>query len=74
MLTASSDQLCHPDTPETTKAFYLNEWERNRARQRIAEESRKPHGKLDFTLFKRTFGSWQVYAFVIGYALWSLTW
>ncbi|KAH7021308.1 major facilitator superfamily transporter [Microdochium trichocladiopsis] len=65
--------ICHPDTPETTKAFYLNEWERKRACERIEEEGRKPHGKLDFTLIKRTFGSWQVYAFVIGYALWSLT-
>lgn len=36
-----------PDTPHTTQAFYFNEWERNRARERMEEECRKPVGKLD---------------------------
>jgi MFS transporter, ACS family, pantothenate transporter len=51
----------------------LNEWERQRARERIEEEGRKPVGKLDMTVFKRVLTSWQLYCFVIGYALWSLT-
>ncbi|KAH8892111.1 MFS general substrate transporter [Thozetella sp. PMI_491] len=63
----------YPDTPHTTTAFYLNEWERQRARERIEEEGRKPAGKLDLTVIKRIFTSWQVYAFSIAYALWSLT-
>lgn len=66
-------QICYPDTPHTTKAWYLNEWERKRARERIDEEGREPAGKLDWTVLRRIFTSWQVYAFVIGYSLWSLT-
>ncbi|CAG8950622.1 hypothetical protein HYFRA_00002831 [Hymenoscyphus fraxineus] len=62
-----------PDTPETTKAFYLNEWERNRAKERIAEEGRTPVGKLDMTSIKRIFMSWQLWTFSLGWALWSLT-
>ncbi|KAI1343701.1 major facilitator superfamily transporter [Xylariaceae sp. FL0016] len=65
--------ICHPDTPYNCNAFYLNEWERQRARERIEEEGRKPTGKLDLTLFKRVATAWQLYAFVIGYALWSMT-
>ncbi|CAJ2510610.1 Uu.00g062350.m01.CDS01 [Anthostomella pinea] len=65
--------LCHPDTPHQSNAWYLNEWERNRAKERIEEEGRKPVGKLDWTVFKRVATSWQLYCFVIGYALWSLT-
>ncbi|KAK8122454.1 permease of the major facilitator superfamily [Apiospora sp. TS-2023a] len=65
--------FCHPDTPHNTKAWYFNEWERQRARERIEEEGRMPVGKLDLTVFKRIFTSWQVYVFPLGYALWSLT-
>ncbi|CAI7630366.1 unnamed protein product [Penicillium glandicola] len=65
--------IFYPDTPETTTAFYLSDWERNRARQRIEEEGRAPVGKLDLTVFKRIFVSWQLYAFSIAYALWCLT-
>ncbi|KAI1498037.1 major facilitator superfamily transporter [Biscogniauxia marginata] len=65
--------LCHPDTPHQSNAWYLNEWERRRAQERIEEEGRKPFGKLDLTVFKRVATSWQLYCFVIGYALWSLT-
>lgn len=66
-------QLCHPDTPEKTNAFYLNAWERQRAVERIHEEGRTPVGKLDMTVFRRVFLSWQIYAFTLGYALWTLT-
>lgn len=62
-----------PDTPHTTQAFYLNEWERNRACERIEEEGRAPKGKLDRTIIKRIACSWQVYAFSLGYAFWTLT-
>lgn len=65
--------FCHPDTPHNTKAWYFNEWERQRARERIEEEGRKPAGTLDWSMFKRIFASWQVYTFTLGYALWSLT-
>jgi MFS transporter, ACS family, pantothenate transporter len=66
-------QIFYPDTPHTTRAFYLSEWERQRARERIEEEGRKPVGKLNLSVIKRIFLSWQVYAFSIAYGLWSLT-
>jgi ACS family pantothenate transporter-like MFS transporter len=62
-----------PDTPHTTQAFYLNEWERNRACERIEEEGRAPKGKLDKTIIKRIACSWQVYVFSLAYAFWTLT-
>ncbi|KUI73238.1 Pantothenate transporter liz1 [Cytospora mali] len=62
-----------PDTPETTKAFYLSEWERSRARQRIEEEGRQPVGEWNWGVIARIFGSWQVYAFTLGYSFWTLT-
>lgn len=62
-----------PDTPYTTKAFYLNEWERERARQRIEEEGRSPKGRFSLSVFKRILVSWQLYAFAIAYSLWTLT-
>jgi hypothetical protein len=58
-------QIFFPDTPYTTKAFYLNEWERNRARERIDEEGRTPVGKMDVSAFKRIFLSWQLWTFSI---------
>lgn len=65
--------MCFPDTPHNTSAWYLNSWERERARERVESEGRKPIGRLDLTVFRRIFTSWQVYAFTLGYALWSLT-
>jgi ACS family pantothenate transporter-like MFS transporter len=62
-----------PDTPHTTKAFYLTEWERQRARERIEEEGRAPVGKLDLTCFKRILTSWQLYVFSLAYSFWTLT-
>lgn len=62
-----------PDTPQTTKAFYLDQWERNRCIERIEEDGRAPKGKLDLTIFKRIFCSWQFYVFIIAYSLWTLT-
>ncbi|KAH9886364.1 major facilitator superfamily transporter [Xylariomycetidae sp. FL2044] len=65
--------LCHPDDPYRSTAWYFSDWELQRARERIEEEGRKPVGKLDRTVFKRIVTSWQLYTFVVGYALWSLT-
>ncbi|KAH7350082.1 permease of the major facilitator superfamily [Plectosphaerella cucumerina] len=62
-----------PDTPHKTKAFWLNDWERQHACDRIESEGRKPIGKLDWTVFRRIFTSWQVYAFSLGFMLWQLT-
>lgn len=66
-------KICFPDTPETTRAFYLTPWDRARARERIAEEGRQPVGRLSWSVLPRVFGSWQVYAFTLAYSLWTLT-
>ncbi|KAH7128908.1 major facilitator superfamily transporter [Dactylonectria macrodidyma] len=65
--------FCFPDTPHTTQAFWLSEWEKQRSRERIEEEGRKPVGKMDWSVIRRVFGSWQVYAFTAGYSFWTLT-
>lgn len=63
----------YPDTPQNTTAFYLTAWEKGRARQRIDEEGRAPTGRLNISVFQRVFLSWQLYAFSLAYALWTLT-
>ncbi|RSL76792.1 hypothetical protein CEP51_009644 [Fusarium floridanum] len=65
--------FCFPDTPHTTTAFYLNEWEKERSKQRIEEEGRKPAGKMDWSVLRRVFGSLQVYSFTAAYSFWTLT-
>ncbi|RDW77002.1 putative major facilitator superfamily permease-3 [Coleophoma cylindrospora] len=65
--------FCFPDTPHTTNAWYLNEWERKRVVERIEEEGRKPVGKMDRTVLKRILTSWQLYAFSLAWIFWSLT-
>ncbi|EME84199.1 uncharacterized protein MYCFIDRAFT_207199 [Pseudocercospora fijiensis CIRAD86] len=55
------------------RVFYLNAWECERARARIEEEWRKTVGKWDWYVFYRIFGPWQVYAFTVGYTIWTLT-
>lgn len=66
-------QFTYPDTPHTTKAFWLTEWEKKRARERIEEEGRAPAGKMNWSVLVRIFSSWQVYAFTLAYAFWSLS-
>ncbi|KAF3034859.1 hypothetical protein E8E12_000459 [Didymella heteroderae] len=51
-----------------------SKWERNRARERIEEEGRKPVGKLYWTVFKLISGSGQLYVLSIAYSLWTITW
>ncbi|KAK7533544.1 permease of the major facilitator superfamily [Phyllosticta paracitricarpa] len=65
--------IVFPDTPATTKAFWLSEWEKERARQRIREEGREEWGKLDWQAIKRIAKSWQLYVFSIAWSLWCLT-
>lgn len=65
--------LCFPDVPHTTRAFYLSPAERALAVRRIADEGRAPAGRLDWGAAARIWGSWQVYAFTLAYALWTLT-
>ncbi|KAL4863584.1 hypothetical protein BDV12DRAFT_206385 [Aspergillus spectabilis] len=67
--------IFYPDTPETTTAFYLNEWERNRALERMEQDERaaNPSLKFDWGFVRRVLSSWQLYTFSIAYSLWNLT-
>ncbi|CAN8100498.1 unnamed protein product [Discula destructiva] len=62
-----------PDTPHTTRAFWLSEHERVLSVQHIEDEGRQPSGKMNWSLIRRTFGTWQVYAFTFAYVCWTLT-
>ncbi|KAL3455823.1 alpha/beta-hydrolase [Aspergillus heterothallicus] len=63
----------YPDTPETTTAFYLSDWERKRAIERMEQDGRAPKMKFDWTVIRRVLGAWQLYVFSVGYSLWTLT-
>jgi ACS family pantothenate transporter-like MFS transporter len=65
--------IFYPDTPETTTAFYLSEWERKRAVERMEQDGRAPKMKFDWTIIRRILGAWQLYVFAIAYSLWTLT-
>lgn len=70
---APPPQICFPDTPETTRAFYLTPWERTRARERLVTPKTTKVSSSWASLLPRIFGTWQVYAFTLAYSLWSLT-
>ncbi|EED17016.1 allantoate permease, putative [Talaromyces stipitatus ATCC 10500] len=63
----------YPDTPQSTRAFYLSDSERERARARIEEDGRAPVGKLDLSVVSRVLKSWQFYTFTLAYCFWTLT-
>lgn len=63
----------YPDTPQNTRAFYLSDSERERARTRIEEDGRAPVGKFDLSVISRVLKSWQFYTFTLAYAFWTLT-
>lgn len=49
--------LCFPDTPETTKAFYLSKEERELAVRRMPK---RRETKLSWDIFRRVLGRWYV--------------
>ncbi|KAH6659431.1 major facilitator superfamily transporter [Truncatella angustata] len=58
-----------PDLPENTRAFYLNENDRDMARKRMASVGRAPRAKLGRSAFKRIFGRWHIYLLSILYII-----
>lgn len=58
-----------PDLPENTRAFYLNEDNCNLARKRMDEIGRAPRKKLGWSIIKRVFSRWHVYAFGLLYII-----
>ncbi|OXG13285.1 hypothetical protein C367_06168 [Cryptococcus neoformans Ze90-1] len=63
-----------PDEPHTTKVFWLNNWERQRAIERIAEEGREPDkAEYNWRTIRRVLTSWQLWVFAFSWGLWELT-
>ncbi|KIV96859.1 hypothetical protein PV10_00674 [Exophiala mesophila] len=57
--------LLFPDTPETTKAFYLTQDERELSVSRLRRDhsTEHVHGEVNKQLFKRLLSTWELYAF-----------
>ncbi|KAJ4299477.1 hypothetical protein N0V90_004722 [Kalmusia sp. IMI 367209] len=58
-----------PDLPHSTRAFYLNENEREYGMQRIKKMGRKPPSKLTLKSIKEIYTSWQLWAFILPYLM-----
>lgn len=60
-----------PDTPYTTKAWYLDEEEKARAIERVKDAGKAAPRKLTLATFKGVLTRWRWYAFVLGYVLYG---
>ncbi|KXJ91513.1 MFS general substrate transporter [Microdochium bolleyi] len=65
--------IVFPDTPETTKAFYLNEEEKKRCVERLVEDGRTEINSFSWDMFSRAMRSWQVYVLTILWMFWNTT-
>lgn len=60
-----------PDTPHTTRAWYLSPEECTLALERVEKAGKAPPAKITIATFKRIFTRWRWYAFVLGYVLYG---
>lgn len=60
-----------PDTPHTTRVWYLTDSERELALERSLGAGKAPPVKMSVATFKRIFSRWRWYAFVLGYVLYG---
>jgi len=58
-----------PDTPYTTRAWFLTEEERTLAKERAIMAGKAAPVKVTPATFKRILSSWKWYAFVLGYVV-----
>jgi ACS family pantothenate transporter-like MFS transporter len=58
-----------PDLPENTRAFYLTKEDAELARKRMADVGRAPRKKLGWSIVKRVFTRWHVYALTVLYII-----
>ena len=58
-----------PDLPENTRAFYMNTNDRELSKTRMTQIHRAPRNKLGWSIWKRIFGRWHVYALTMIYIL-----
>ncbi|KAL4811330.1 major facilitator superfamily domain-containing protein [Aspergillus unguis] len=60
-----------PDTPYTTRVWFLSDREKELAIERVARVGKAPPVKITFGTFKRILAGWKWYAFVMGYVLYG---
>lgn len=60
-----------PDTPYTTKAWYLNETEKRLAIERVEKAGKAAPQKISLATFQRVLTRWRWYTFVLGYVLYG---
>lgn len=58
-----------PDTPHTTRAWYLTKKERQLATERVLRAGKAKPVKVTIATFKKILSSWKWYAFVMGYVV-----
>lgn len=58
-----------PDTPDTTRSWYLTEEERELAIERVRRAGKAPPVKITWKAFRRILSQWRWYAFVAGYVV-----
>lgn len=60
-----------PDTPHTTRAFFLSEKERQMGLDRVLKAGKAAPANLNAATFKKVFTSWKWYVFTLGYVLYG---
>lgn len=60
-----------PDTPYTTKSFFLSDEEKEQAVERVRKAGKAAPEKITLQTFKRVLTRWRWYAFVFGYVLYG---
>lgn len=58
-----------PDTPHTTRVWFLSKKERELAKERVLKAGKAAPVKITLGTFKKILGSWKWYAFVLGYVV-----
>jgi ACS family pantothenate transporter-like MFS transporter len=58
-----------PDTPHTTRAWFLTQDEKDMAAARVLKAGKAAPAKITAQTFKRILSSWKWYAFVLGYVV-----
>lgn len=59
----------YPDFPETTRAFFLNDSDKELAMKRMQKIGRKERTRLGWSVLRRVFGRWHVYALTVLYII-----
>ncbi|KAJ5894162.1 hypothetical protein N7495_005853 [Penicillium taxi] len=63
--------ICLPDTPYTTRAWFLSQSDRDLAKERVQRAGKAPPVKITLRKIQKILSSWKWYAFVLGYVLYG---